>query len=500
MKKLLIVLCFFSGLSLITHAQQPLSFQPAIWLEAGNAVSNTDTLFDLSGNDHHALFTSQTNPLSQELFNFNPALGFNGCGQEFSVNYPLKKNQKLCVYIVYQSGDSLSESGLWSVRTDSFNTSGLGTKAIYDFKDTISYDSLTSTKPIINCLDLSWKRIEIDTSVYKLTIGKAGSMYFNGKIAEFILFDKKVNKKDNREILSYLALKYGITLKRTGYYQSDNKELFSFDDHQEWFYDVAGIGRDDGTGLNQKQSAGNGGETELVIAAGSLATSNNNNAFQPDNLNFLIWGHNGKGLNVDQDTSDSNKLHYLLNRKWIMKPTGDSANTWPTQVVFDISKLDFPNPNIMLVISPGDNEFLLQNANTIFPDSISAFGQVFFSNINWDTDKSGEDYFSFILPQGNQPNKRFANPASLNGLSGDCNFAVKVYPNPNTGWHEVEIKADEQSGFSISYYSLDGRIILTDECQGSDRYLLEYNLAEQGTYLLVIRNRKVTKSHKVIVK
>ena len=85
--------------------------------------------------------------------------------------------------------------------------------------------------------------------------------------------------------------------------------------------DVAGIGRDDGSALDQRQSTSQSGAM-VEIGLGALAADNasNANAFSADD-SFLIWGHNNASSSVATAFSGTNVFTRMA-RIWTVEETG----------------------------------------------------------------------------------------------------------------------------------------------------------------------------------
>ena len=79
---------------------------------------------------------------------------------------------------------------------------------------------------------------------------------FYGDIQEIIILSGTVNQIDNQRIMSYLAIKYGQTLgnSQPNLFNSGNDTVWSTNRNTGYTNYVFGIGRDDATGLYQKQS------------------------------------------------------------------------------------------------------------------------------------------------------------------------------------------------------------------------------------------------------
>lgn len=145
---------------------------------------------------------------------------------------------------------------------------------------------------------------------------------FDGRIAEVITYSSTNNDADltreRNRIQSYLAIKYGITLGVNGtsqdYVDSDGTVIWDQSANAGYNYDIAGIGRDDMSELNQKQSrsvndATDGtGRTQGVLTMGldeiydTNTESKNSNPVSFNDKEFLIWGNNGVDLNLAAST------------------------------------------------------------------------------------------------------------------------------------------------------------------------------------------------------
>ncbi|NRA92565.1 MAG: MAM protein, partial [Psychroserpens sp.] len=144
----------------------------------------------------------------------------------------------------------------------------------------------------------------------------------NARVAEVITYsarkdDASLTQERNR-IQSYLAIKYGITLGTNGtsqdYVDSDGTVIWDQSANSGYNYDIAGIGRDDASELNQKQSRSVNnasdvdGRTEGILTFGLTDIYDTNNLNQTTNATtfndkeFLMWGNNGADLNLASST------------------------------------------------------------------------------------------------------------------------------------------------------------------------------------------------------
>ncbi len=156
-------------------------------------------------------------------------------------------------------------------------------------------------------------------SPFSLGVSYAGlnrtdiSTWFNGQITEFISYSSSASTFDQKRIQSYLAIKNGVTLHsinsvtptREGdenYVDSNGNTIWSSDANFNFNYDIAGIGRDDASGLNQKQSTSSNPGAVVTMGLTDIFTTNNENInSNPDeftNQNFLMWGNNNQSFDA----------------------------------------------------------------------------------------------------------------------------------------------------------------------------------------------------------
>lgn len=152
---------------------------------------------------------------------------------------------------------------------------------------------------------------------------------YNGEIAEFIIYQGAISAVQLQRIHSYLALKYGLTLDQSAaqnYVSSAGTVIWNGTTLAAHNRAIAGIGRDDGSGLSQLKSTSH---------VGDVITAANNNFASPAafgaNDQFLTWGHNGLTASADPAASgfvhNSVSIAARLQRVWrtqrVGTPTGD---------------------------------------------------------------------------------------------------------------------------------------------------------------------------------
>ncbi|REE83588.1 putative secreted protein (Por secretion system target) [Lutibacter oceani] len=181
---------------------------------------------------------------------------------------------------------------------------------------------------------------------------------FEGRIVEVITYSAKkddTSPTDERnKVQSYLAVKYGITLGVNGtsqdYVDSDGTVIWDQSVNSGYNYDIAGIGRDDASELNQKQSRSVNNALDGATRGQGVLTMGLTNIYDTNNLNpntlndkeFLMWGNDGVDLDnpsVDVDVDMSINItpailpsgtpveFHGIARTWKVKETGGDIPT-----------------------------------------------------------------------------------------------------------------------------------------------------------------------------
>jgi len=201
-----------------------------------------------------------------------------------------------------------------------------------------------------------------DDEIGPVSIGrKSASIFlsqdriFDGYISEILVFSDTLSSFEKEKINSYLAVKYGITLNQD--YVSSSGAVKK--DISDGFVNaIAGIGRDDCSGLHQKQSKSIESDAIITIAKGGLAATNSQNAnsISSDDT-FLVWGNDGAAANTTWNSATVSipGIDFSrIDRTWSFTESFDVTN-----VLFQV---EVDNPNFDLPpIPPAADYYLLQD-------------------------------------------------------------------------------------------------------------------------------------------
>lgn len=251
--------------------------------------------------------------------------------------------------------------GFWGTSTSLPRTPTLSDPEIYSFLNTTStgYRLLSNLKTVGS--GSATNTGNINAPFYIGLNGSAGSGSTAGArfyLGEFVIYnDDKgaANSYDMKRIHSYLAIKYGFTLDNVSmggsYIASDGAVIYN--DANYWNR-ITGIGMDDCSGLDQKQSfsqvISGGALVKISNDTNGLAASNKENTagFNVDK-SFLVFGDNDKSLawNATEDLKDPSLGTDLmrLNRVWRVKETGTVGTVFlqvPASTSSETTKLPAP--------------------------------------------------------------------------------------------------------------------------------------------------------------
>ena len=335
---------------------------PTAWLRADSAVLNASSWMDVSGNGYNATPLSGTMPATFSRMNFNKCFEVNG--DTFTLPLGINDSRQSDVIVVYETYDTATENALWQVQLDTAKRIGQTTQRILNDNGQITYDTANRLKPVVNYLAQSWRTPEV--CVPTLTLCTADSLPLYGRIAEALYFDHRISDTAVIQWISYLAVKYGVTLAQTDYLDSRRNVIWDYTHYPDYCTAIAGLGRDDSVGLNQKQTYYADGQMIIGIVEtqnfASLQTGNNedNPAFIADG-DFIIFGMDGILPAVSEIYTQSGETYEVIGRS--MAQVTGNANIYNTFVLLDTasvgtrsiaSQQDAP---VLLIDRSGTGEF-----------------------------------------------------------------------------------------------------------------------------------------------
>jgi hypothetical protein len=149
-------------------------------------------------------------------------------------------------------------------------------------------------------------------------IGGGGSPSHSGDVAEVIIYNGTPSTADLNKIHSYLSIKYGLTLDQStaqAYFNSAGTNIYASQGggaHDSYDNNITGIGRDDGSALDQRKSVSISGNGKVVMDKGGAFTND---------MDFVLWGNDGGSLAVSA-TGAHPSYSYISQRNWKVDLSG----------------------------------------------------------------------------------------------------------------------------------------------------------------------------------
>ncbi|GEM_PF-3620719 len=396
-----------TGVDFFNGAPGGIETDLALWLRSDFSTNSTTDGASLStwvGQSDAAVQASQSVPANQPVFhdnaidnlNFNPVVSFDGTNGflELPDNIVAANDDALGFYAVWNTnadnatqrilslGSTTSGSGV-ALQLGNIGNAGLQLEVAPNNQGLLVPYSINTTSLLTaNTQALSGNDIMVALAGATFSTGSVGNTNrsltnsdnylgqaptgterFNGQIAEIIVYNEPQSASERQRVESYLALKYGITLSNDNdgdgipfetvsinegdYVASDELTVFwDAGANASYHNNVAGIVRDDGSDLEQKQSKSSNADALVTMGLDDdtngpeQTNSANSGSFQAD-LSALVWGHDGEALYDNDENIDFDPVQVAsrLNREWRVQETG----TVGTVVVqFDVSNLEGP--------------------------------------------------------------------------------------------------------------------------------------------------------------
>lgn len=464
-----------------------------LWLKADSEKTTQLQYTDYSNTFHEILAASTTNKPKYQLLNYNESLDFDGTDDYLKIPYLMENLNKVSIFTAYQNKDIKNENALFTTDNSGEKVLYYGTANIFRYNNQqVNY---IEPNKLDNAASFSmYSKFDIPSKNINQIIGNSGksTLYvgkdirqngwksFQGLLPEFFIYTKVLTHNERDRINSYLAVKYGITMPYTEYLSSKSKKIWLKEDYKDFPNNIAGIARDNHSGLFQKQAASTSDNKRLIIAAKQLASDNKKNTSDFQDQTFLVWGNDNKALELDKENFGSQ----LLKRNWKTRLYSEQKNTVTTEVIFSIKDIinNIPaDKKLYLFIDrEGKGKYDNLGVETISANTVDKEGNASFKNIIFDKDLSGTDVFTFglassllILHDLLQPTCLVQSGSlSLNIKGGKAPFAINL--RGNNGSLQTLTTNEPKVSFAnlpVGSYSLN----ITDANQIKENYTFNIN-------------------------
>jgi Secretion system C-terminal sorting domain len=414
----------------------------------------------------------------KDHLNFHPTLLFKDNNGGYVV--PLSETKKLTIFSVYNSH---SGGGLGSVEGDTYNVS-------FNESDITSINKVaigtTKNVPKLLCYSEYFDETKISFDLNKTayfnigeSIGK-NDKNFIGNIGELIVFDKVLNKNEKQKIITYLSIKYGISMVDTFSYMDSHGKSIA-EKKAGFHHRFTGIGKDDYFMLNQKQSHnGYDNACDFTIGLGGIWNTNDENKSNIPNLAYMTWTDDGHDGRWAQYTNGQ-----FLDRKWLIKSNHDFFVNKQFEVSILKNKLlDYNEkmPVWMIVLHQDKTEEVVKmkrmNDTNVFFD------------YTFDKDLSGSDEVVFA--------QSFRHPITTEFLEASED---RIYPNPVAVGQEFMLSLSNlnDSEINISLFDLNGKMLTDEKREATNKsFLYNSKIPVEGQYILKVSGENTSKQFKII--
>ncbi|WP_052257242.1 LamG-like jellyroll fold domain-containing protein [Flavobacterium sp. AED] len=350
------------------------------------------------------------------------------------------------------------------------NSSGTASEIYKNGKRIDNTTGLATDNGTLNFSEFN--NLQYNLGVGRFTLGGNVGSYLDGRMTEIVSYSAPKSVLEQQKIQSYLAIKNGVTLHDTGsttaddlcdanYVDSSGNTIWDATANTGYNYDIAGIGRDDSTLLNQKQSKTENPTSDISVGLGDLLDVNTNNTNTFDtNQKYLVWGNNHGTLaaqtpvivNISSgitspSTLTSDVSFVSVGRTWKVVETGGNVGT---------AKVSIPATMLTATITPpGDYLMFISDTPVFNPTAEYRIMTVNGSNLETTYDFDGTKYVTF----GYAPEKTFVRCIKFDGVNDyldagkvldlNTSFTVSAWVNRNSVNQTILSKRD--SGFSQGY-------------------------------------------------
>ncbi|MEI6185285.1 MAG: gliding motility-associated C-terminal domain-containing protein, partial [Bacteroidota bacterium] len=255
-------------------------------------------------------------------------------------------------------------------------------------------------------------------------------------MAEFIIFSRLLTAAERNKVESYLAVKYGFTLNQAAinnnnYTASNDSIVWNRSANSLYANNITGIGRDDSSGLMQKQSKSINSTAIVTMYNGANYTggifpslNSLSTATFANNLSYIIFGENAGATNTMTQCVYSGKAK-SISRVWKVGRIGTDS-----LVTLSVDNGNIP-ANAMNIMVSSDSTFPSLKT-TIYPLTI-ANGKIYASVVlgnntffTYTTDTLNVK-IAVVQPSCNKPNSG-SMTATLSGAVSPYNYTWNTVP------------------------------------------------------------------------
>jgi len=338
---------------------------------------------------------------------------------------PIKANGGISIFSVYQNSLPNQEQAVWSLADGNDLVAYATDSHFASVADSVNYafTGITNHWIRLSTHFLSHHSLKNANCAYYFgQHPKQAEIAFKGLLLEEVVFDRSLAKRQRKQVESYLSAKYGIPLLSAGkleYINSLGVPYWSAAASDPFRYRPTVIGRDDFWELTQRQATSAYEPDLITIGLGTIAPLNRENPNKPENLSFLVWADNNEKLQINEGSG-------LLERIWEVRTIDTLMPATSLRLGIRQLKTELSaNEKYWLAIDrSSEGLFALQSTDYYPPVPTANRSYQEYEQIQWDTDRSGKDYFTFIKGEDILLVVDRELPECLSGQLGSISFKI----------------------------------------------------------------------------
>ncbi|MFK2821339.1 LamG domain-containing protein, partial [Flavobacteriaceae sp. LMIT009] len=404
---------------------------------AADAAEDGDSVLNwldntISTNDASQSTGANQPTYNEAVINFNPAISFDGTNHEMTAS-EVATGADVTIFAVAEGTYSTTKTLLnldngangsidveqtaattiqGSYTDSASSTSGTASATVTSgIPSLINYRQQTTggaNRIFVNGVQTTGGTPNANTLTGNFTAGigadpSTSSTRWNGEIGEIIVYNYKVPATERYRIESYLGIKYGITIGINGtsqdYVDTDDRVIWDQSANVGYNYNVTGIGRDDVTQLEQKQSKTVNTTDDITIGIKGIETTNQGNTteFFSDKT-FLMWGNDDGALTHDSG-NDISKDFGLGTTTTTSTSAKRIDRIWKMVVTDSVPTIKLSIPKSMVsATNPGDADeyiMIISDDDTFSTNVTSATMNIVGSDLEVDWYFENTKYISF---------------------------------------------------------------------------------------------------------
>lgn len=398
----------------------------------------------------------------------------------------LLKPTQYTIITAYHTKEQDTLIGLWTIKRDTNHILSLNSRQLIIGKSKIQYIDSNYTEPVVNTVVQDLKRTLKDTQgADTLYIGHTEDNKLQGQFAELIIFEGNMTDKERKKWQSALSLKYSSTMQKSNYYTAVGDTLWHYTQDSLYSRHIGGIGKDTIRGLDQSES-------RIYQDALSIKLNNIN---YPNQDEYIIWGHNGKPLDIESFQYKDTTKYAILSRTWKLREHyKDSINPIQAEIKYKYQS-DINPEHIVLLQSTTISQSIDITTTTLhYPDSITPEYAIY-KNINL----RGQDKAPIQLGIAYNTDAQEQTKITTNTDSPETNTEFTLYPNPSTGNYTIESNLRESSPLHIRITNIKGEQIQQYNIESKKQHRITGEIKENGSYIITIEYNGGKQTKKLII-